>query len=188
MQTLKWFYLGVAAVAVTAGAGWAEELVVNGGFETGAFAPWVTDKATILDWGHSGDYCAGYFYRESSMETVTLRQDLARTVYPDEVARAELWAYGPPSYIFLAGATFKFYLGPSNMVTNSYIHDKWMKLSFQPGQITAPFNYIYITIEMWDFGEPPEYLQGNIDDISVTVISPTGVAPASLGRIKTLFR
>jgi len=196
-------YVLILALTLAAGAAATEEeIVVNGGFETGQLTPWVAEKFVVgSGWSHSGNYAAamaGGGYEEFEIEGY-IKQSLQRTYYPGEVTKAFFWIYPDfnargngrgPCWTF-----YEFRLGDYNIYDvpppewPNWWDPKWYKIEMPLSNITAPFNYIYIwvKVEAQSGALPPYWLSADLDDISVT-ISSSAISNTSLGRVKAFFR
>ena len=188
----KLIFIGLAAVLAFAptGALAALEIITNGGFETGYISPWTTDSFEVGNtpgYSHSGDYFAdtGYVGNTNGW-TAYIYQDLPFTVQPQEVVAAEFWVRQDYEGRGV-NVVYGFYLGENHVGTNIAPILTWQHITFPKDNITAPFNYVKIELEFWDTGEPPFNFAGSLDDVSVTV-TLSGVEPASLGRVKALYR
>jgi hypothetical protein len=183
--------LAVASFLTAAAANAALELITNGGFETGYIEPWTTDYFEVEStpgYSHSGYYFAAASYWGSNYEWTTyIYQDLPFTVQPQEVVDAEFWVR-QDSIGRKRGITagYKFYLGVNCSSANIY-PGIWQRITFPKATITVPFNYVKIALEFEELGEPPHNFAGSLDDVSLTV-TLSGVQPASLGRVKALYR
>jgi len=185
------------ALLVCAGAAAAsEEIVQNGGFETGALPPWTAYNFKVGSGGspgpHSGTYAAGMGYYGYIYEPLTgyTRQDFGKTYSPAEVKSADFWIWPDPrSYGNRAVVTsYEVKLGANNTFGGSPPGGHWYHVVLPTSGIQYPFDYINISVTVYITAELPPYnMQAGLDDISV-LISPSGVSPASFGRIKTLFR
>jgi len=189
----------VVAMLVCAGAAAAyEEIVQNGGFETGALPPWTAYNFKVGSGGspgpHSGAYAAGMGYYGYIYEPLTgyVRQNLGKTYYPDEVTYAGFWIL--PDRKSVGGTRAVVTLYEVNLGDDNYFAGYppwgywWHEIVLPTANIHYPFDYINISVTVYISSEPPPYnMEAGLDDISV-LISPSGVSPASFGRIKTLFR
>ncbi len=201
MKNLTKIAIAVALISGVTAYG-AAEVVVNGGFETGQLAPWVTDKFIVAEWASrtgiygasasSGGVCPLYAY---------LQQDLGTTIYPAEVIKAESWGDGWASpepgdnkfsYIFgndypNADVTLAMRLGGNEEfdVSREELNGSWFRCEYPLTYIKNPFDSIFVRIVV---SERDRYhLWGAVDDVSI-LITMTGVEPTSLGRVKAVYR
>lgn len=150
-------YVNVFWAVVLAGTAFAAENVVsNGGFEAGAMPPWTTTRMAVVAAGaRSGSYGAYYFTQTDGgscpgdaelTRWCDLRQDLGRTVGPDEFVGAVMWVYfapdnlGNPWYLDVA-------LGPNGLRLESVKGELvrgWNRVAFPGELVTAPFSFVYI--------------------------------------------
>jgi len=178
-----------AAVCITAVAALAaEELIVNAGFETGELAPWTSETFKIMYGGRTGRYHAGFYLDWIKSFEGTVEQDLGRTVYPAEVRKVSLWAYG--GTIEEEGnhepAEIRIDLGTNRHYGDLYFYYCfWEYVEFPLSKLQAPFDFIRVEISIYS-GYPAVY-RGGLDDVSVLVV-PTGVDATSLGRVKAIYR
>lgn len=151
----KYIYLILATVP--AGAAFAAENVVgNGGFEAGVIAPWGTTSMAVAAAGaRSGGYGAYYLTQTDGAgcpgdaeltRWCDLRQDLGRTVRPDEFVGATLWVHfvpdnlGNPWYLSVT-------LGANELDLESSKGELvrgWNRVAFPRELVTAPFSFVYI--------------------------------------------
>jgi len=199
---LRWYFLILALTFVAQAAATEEEIVVNGGFETGQLQPWTTDEFIMSSGagGHSGNYDV-YMASWGDPPSIDgyIRQDLGRTYYAYEVKSASFWIY--PDFLARYGGRypcqtdFRIYLGDNNEYDVPPLPDtgwgwiiQWYKINVPLSEIQYPFDYVYIWVHVhMTTGTPPYNLYAALDDVSVT-ISHTGVTPASWGRVKATFR
>ncbi len=152
----KYIYIYVA-VALAAGVAQAAENVVgNGGFEAGAMPPWTTTRMTVAAAGaRAGNYGAYYFTQTDGggcpgdaelTRWCDLRQDLGRTVSPNEFVGATLWVHfapdnlGNPWYleVALGGNELRLESSKGQLVRG------WNRVAFPRELVTLPFGYIYV--------------------------------------------
>ncbi|MEE8639802.1 MAG: hypothetical protein V3T41_05270 [bacterium] len=145
-----------SAMALAAAAFAAENVVSNGGFEAGVMAPWTTTRMTVAAAGaRAGSYGAYYLTQTDGAgcpgdaeltRWCDLRQDLGRTVEPNEFVGATLWVHfapdnlGNPWYLDVA-------LGVNEMRLESakgHLVRGWNRVTFPRELVTQPFGYIYV--------------------------------------------
>jgi hypothetical protein len=166
-----------------------QEIVDNGGFETGRLDPWVPVNFYISGNSHSGSY--GVYYYEISKEDPTeleaaVRQELGRTYYPEEVVSAELWFYFDPGSDRLGGVEFR--LGRNYEARACYELERgWNEVEYNLNNVKAAFNYVFVYSFILMGWPPGMYNAVGVDDVSV-LVSPTGIRATSLGRVKALCR
>jgi hypothetical protein len=150
-------YIYVVLATVLAGTAFAAENVVgNGGFEAGVMPPWAATRMAVAAAGaRSGSYGAYYFTQTDGggcpgdaelTRWCDLRQDLGRTVGPDEFVGAVLWVYfapddlGNPWYLDVALGTNALRLesGKGELVRG------WNRVTFPRELVTAPFSFVHI--------------------------------------------
>lgn len=146
----------ILATALASAAFAAENVVGNGGFEAGAMPPWTTTRMTVAAAGaRAGNYGAYYFTQTDGAgcpgdaeltRWCDLRQDLGRTVRPDEFVGATLWVHfapdnlGNPWYLEVA-------LGGNELRLESskgQLLRGWNRVTFPRELVTLPFGYIYV--------------------------------------------
>lgn len=179
----------VAAVCIPAVAAFAaEELIVNAGFETGKFAPWTSERFKIMYGGRTGRYHGGFYLDGLGFIKGTVSQELGEVIYPAEVEKVSLWAYG--GTIEEEGnhepAEIRIDLGTNRHYGDLYFYYCfWEYVEFPLSKLQAPFDFIRVEISIYS-RYPAEY-RGGLDDVSVLVV-PTGVDATSLGRVKAIYR
>jgi hypothetical protein len=148
--------LAVAFAVSAAAAFAADNVVANGGFEAGVIAPWATTSMVVTSSApRSGSYWAYYLTQTDGAgcpgdaeltRWCDLRQDLGRTVRPDEFVGAELWVHfapdglGNPWYLDVA-------LGDNELKLSSARGELvrgWNHVTFPRELATLPFDYIYV--------------------------------------------
>jgi hypothetical protein len=183
------FLFSIIVAAVWVQASVAEEVLKNTSFETGELAPWTAEKFGIMYGGHSGRYHAGIFTHAEQSISARLRQNLGRTIYPQEIEKVALWAYG--GTISKEGehgnAEIAVHLGPNNR------HDQYLFFYYYPWEyVEFPFlgvneSFDYIYIRLWIPSNRGATARGGVDDVSIR-LRPTFVEATSFGRIKALYR
>jgi hypothetical protein len=150
-------YIYIILATVPAGAALAAENVVgNGDFEAGVMGPWTTTRMAVAAAGaRSGSYGAYYFTQTDGggcpgdaelTRWCDLRQDLGRTVRPNEFVGATLWVYyapdnlGNPWYLNVTLGTNELRLESDK----GELVRGWNRVTFPRELVTAPFAYVYI--------------------------------------------
>lgn len=152
----KYIYAYVAAVLAAGSALAAENVVANGGFEAGALPPWTATRMVAAAAGaKSGEYGAYYFSQTDGGSCPgdaeltrwgDIRQNLGRTVKPEEFVGATMWVYfapdklGNPWYLEVA-------LGPNELRLESaqeQLVRGWNRVAFPCELVTLPFDYVYV--------------------------------------------
>ncbi len=190
IKIFKAVILGAAAaVCIPAVAAFAaEELIVNAGFETGKLAPWTSEKFKIMYGGCTGRYHAGFYLYYTGFFEGTVSQELGEVIYPAEVEKVSLWAYG--GTIEEEGnhepAEIRIDLGTNYHYGELYFYYSfWEYLEFPLSKLQVPFDFIRVKIFM--SSRHPALYRGGLDDVSV-LVEPTGVDATSLGRVKAIYR
>jgi len=151
----KYIYV-LVATALAGTAFGAENVVTNGGFEAGAMPPWATTRMAVAAAGaRAGSYGAYYLTQTDGAgcsgdaeltRWCDLRQDLGRTVRPDDFVGATLWVHfapdnlGNPWYLNVA-------LGANELDLESAKGELvrgWNRVTFPRELVTSPFAYVYI--------------------------------------------
>jgi hypothetical protein len=148
-------YLFIALLVVGAAYA-AENAISNGGFEAGVLAPWATTGMSASPEGaRSGSYGAYYLTQtdgegcpgDAELERwCDLRQDLGRTVDPDEFLGAVIWVYyepdklGNPWYLDVALGFNELRLESSK----DELVRGWNRVAVTAESVTVPFAYVHI--------------------------------------------
>jgi hypothetical protein len=150
--------MGVLALAAAAPG--AEEVVANGGFESGGVAPWeATNMWAAAEGAHSGAYGAYFFARiecdgfargggadAGQVVWGELGQDLGREIQAGEVRGVDFWVYyapdgeGNPWGLDAA-------LGPNEYLWSSSrgeLRKGWNHVWIPVERVTRPFSFVYI--------------------------------------------
>jgi hypothetical protein len=152
----KYIYVTIS-VAFAAGAALAaENVVANAGFEAGVLEPWTATRMVAAAAGaKSGVYGAYYFSQTDGgpcpgdaelTRWGDLRQNLGRTVKPDDFVGATMWVYfapddkGNPWYLDVA-------LGPNELRLESARGELvrgWNRVAFPRELAKLPFDFVYV--------------------------------------------
>jgi hypothetical protein len=151
----KYVYV-VLATALAGSAYAAENVVANGGFEAGVMPPWGTTSMTVAAAGaRSGSYGAYYLTQTDGggcpgdaelTRWCDLRQDLGRTVRPEEFVGAVMWvhfapdALGNPWYLNVTLGTNELEFAS----TEGELVRGWNRVTFPGELVTTPFSFVYI--------------------------------------------
>jgi len=139
----------LAFLAIAATSFGAENIVVNAGFESGGFTPWVAnDMSLAAEGAYSGAYGAYFFVRlegdscagragadAAQVVSGDVQQDLSREITPAELRGVDFWVYYAPD---TEGNPWRLDVA---LGANEYV---W---SSSRGELKAGWNHIWIPVE-----------------------------------------
>lgn len=190
MRSLKLIII-VAALAAAGAAFAGEEIVVNGGFETGELSPWYNDNVPPYDpfevkpeYACHGNYGAGIRKFANEVQGCIV-QYFQRTIYPSEVEGGGV-NIGFWHNAYWTSGVVGIYLG-GNSAGGGYLeHNGWKYYPYIKENIWQPFDCIWIWFVAIEYGNP-YWIGMYVDDVSL-VLKATAAEPTSLGKVKAMFK